>query len=122
MAIFCLIDLRKFCQLGDRGRNVLVQFGIFEGIADVAAVQGVLVRVFVIKIRCDADETIAREPLGKVERVFHQAITLVHEHDGGDLAAANRQRKKGRQAGRTVNIPSDDFSHVSTPILRRCSL
>ena len=60
------IDLRQLLELGNRGCDVRVRFGVLDRIADVAAMQGVLIRMLVKKIRRDADKAVAGEALGEI--------------------------------------------------------
>ena len=61
---------------------------VLDRITDVAAMQGVLIRMPVKKIRRDADKAVAGEALGEIASVLHQAVALVHQHDGRDFFAA----------------------------------
>ena len=67
---------------------MLDRFSVLELVPDIPAVQCILIRMLVIEIRRDAHEAVAREALGKIAGVLHKAITLMHEHDGRDLAVA----------------------------------
>ena len=78
--------------------------------------QGALVRMFIIEVRRDAGKTVAGETLGEIAGVLHQAVALVHQHDGRDFfAAAGRRGEKRRKAAGTVNGLCDDFRHEVTP-------
>ena len=92
------VDLRQLLQLGDGGcSNVLVRFRVLDRIADVAAMQRLLIRMLVVKIRRDADEAVAGEALGEIEGVLHQAVALMHQHDGrNSVTAAGRHGEKRR--------------------------
>ena len=114
------IDLRQLGEFGNRGRDMLVQLGVLERVADIAAVQRILIGIPVIEIRRDADVAFARKARGEIASVLHQAIALVHEHDGGDFCRRRPATQETPAAAGTMNIPSDD-SVTSTPILRRCS-
>ena len=110
------IDLRQLLKLSNCCGNVLVRFGILDRIPNVAAMQGVLVRMPVKKIRRDADKAVAGKALGEIAGVLHQAVALVHQHDGRDFfRAAGRHGEKRGQAAGAVNGFCDDFGHASLP-------
>ena len=111
------IDLRQLGKLGNRGCDVRVRFAVLDRITDVAAMQGVLVRMPVKEIRRDTDKAVAGETLGEVASVLHQAVAFVHQHDSRDFfaAAAGRHGEKRRKAAGAVNGFCDDFRHESTP-------
>ena len=94
-----------------------IQISLAGEITDIAAMQSVLVRMPVKKIRRDTDKAVAGETLGEVASVLHQAIALVHQHDGRNFfaAPAGRHGEKPRQAAGAVNSFCDDFRHASLP-------
>ncbi len=108
-----LIDLRQRGELGDRRVEILHRLGIAHVVADVAAMQRVLVGMLVEEIRRDADEAVAREPLRQVARVRHQAVALVHEHDRRQFSARGRHRQEGRQSASAADGLGDDLGHGS---------
>src|SRR5262249_57561426 len=80
-------------------------------VADVAAVKRRLIRMLVEEIRRDADEAVAREALGEVARVPHQAIALMHEHDGGHFGVRRRNGEEGGEPACAMYGSGGDIGH-----------
>ncbi len=59
-----LINFRERSEFCERGVDVLNRFGVLERVPDIAAVQGILIRMLVVEIWRDADEAVARQTLG----------------------------------------------------------
>jgi hypothetical protein len=57
---FGLIDFRERGELRECGVDVLNRFAVLERVSNIAAVQGVLIRMLVVEIWRDADEAVAR--------------------------------------------------------------
>jgi hypothetical protein len=90
---------------------MLDRFGVLEQVPDIAAVQGMLIRMLVVEIRRDADEAVARQTLSKVASMLHEAVALMHENYGRDLAAAGRHSEKRRQPPGATNGLGHDLRH-----------
>ncbi len=107
------VDLGHLREFVDRDVEKLDRLRIPERIADVAAMQRVLVGKSEEEVGRDADEAFACEALGEIERVLHQSVALMHEHDGRKLAAAGRNSDHRRHAAGAANIFGNDVGHSS---------
>ena len=79
--------------------------------ADVAAMQRRLVRVPEVEIGRDCDQAVAREALGQIAGVLHQAVALMHHDHGGRLGRRLRDRDERRHAVRTLDRRGADALH-----------
>ena len=109
---FRLIDGFERGELGDRRVEMAHRFRVGHVVADVAAMQGLLVGMLVEEVRRDADEAVAREALRQVAGVLHQAVALVHQHHRRQFPVRRRQRQERRQSAGAADVLRRHVGHA----------
>jgi len=105
------IDLRQRRDFGNRGLEIRHGLRVRHVVTDVAAVERCLIRMLVEEIRRDADEAVAREALGEIAGVPHEAIAFVHEHDRGRFGVRRRKGEEGGKLACAAHGSGGDTGH-----------
>ena len=108
------IGLWRISQRRDGGLHIFDRFRIGHVVAAVAAMQRVLIGMLEEIIGGDADVPFARMAPGQIHRVGHEAVTLVQQHDHGDLVRHIRRGDEGGQAAGAGGCAGHDLGHSTS--------
>ena len=108
------IRLRHAREGRDRGIEAGGGLGIAHVVADVAAMQRLLVGMLEVEVGRDRHVSLAREAFGEFAGVAHQPVALVHHDDGGRLRVARGDREEGRHVP-AGNLRAANAAHCAGP-------